>query len=183
MSNEELGSLVRRNPLKVVCVLIALLSGVGIYFINTKIADATIVLEDKTKEGSLLAANVKSSTQLAEQVAEITSATEQIQRRMIRATELATNLQYFYRLETESGIELTDLRQSSGSQPVKLNSGVAFAVSVKGEFETIMGWLQRLENGPHYCRVLSATMGTSTATSDRSGPLTLGLSLELLGQP
>lgn len=180
MSNEELGSLIKRNPLKVVCGLIALLSGVGMYLTNTKISDAAIVLEQKTTEGTRLATNVKNSVQLPEQLAEITSASEKIRGRMVRATELATNLQYFYRLETDSGVELTDLRQTSGSQSVKLNSGVAFAVSVKGDYPTLMGWLQRLENGPHFCRVLNATMG---AAADRAGPLTLSLSLELLGQP
>src|SRR5688500_15859069 len=105
MSNEELGGVIRRNPLKVVCALLALLSGVGIYLTNTKISEAAVVLEEKTKEGTRLAANVKHSAQLPEQLAEVTSASEKIQSRMIRASELATNLQYFYRLETESGVE------------------------------------------------------------------------------
>jgi hypothetical protein len=180
MSNEELSSLIKRNPLKVVCVLLALVSGAGIYVLNTQIADATALLQQKTTEGTRLAANLKNAAQLPEQFEELTSVSEKIQNRLIRASQLATNLQYFYRLETEAGVELNP-RQTSGSQPVAQNTGVGFSVSVIGDYPTLISCLQRLENGPHYCRILSASFGATSA--DRAGPLALNLSLELLGKP
>ena len=181
MSNAELASLIKRNPLRVACVVLALLSGAGVYFVNGQIEDATKLLEQKTAEGSRLAANVKNAAQLPEQLEMLTSAVKKIQGRLIRGSQLATNLQYFYRLETDSGVELIDLRQTSGTQPTKANAGVGFAIAVKADYVTVLGCLRRLENGTHYCRVMTAAI--NGAGADRTGPVTLSLSLELLGQP
>lgn len=180
MSNDELVSFLKQHPLKMACGLLALLSGVGIYLINSRIAETTALLEQKTTEGTRLAANVRNAAQLPEQLGALTSATEKMQSRLIRGSQLATNLQYFYRLESDSGVELLDLRQTS-SAPTTANSGVGFAVSVRGEFATLVGYLKQLENGPHYSRILTASMSGSSV--DRTGPITLSLSLELLGQP
>jgi hypothetical protein len=180
MSNAELSERIKRNPLKIACVLVALVSGVGIYLINTKIDETKVILEQKTTEGARLETNVKNSAYLPAQVEELTAIGQKIQGRLVRASQLATNLQYFYRLETDSGIELMDLRQTS-SGAGKANTGVGFSISVKGEYPTVIGFLQRLENGPHFCRILTASMSGSAV--ERAGPLTLSLSLELLGQP
>jgi hypothetical protein len=158
-----------------------LLSAVGVYFVNGQIEDATRLLEQKSTEGARLAANVKNAAQLPEQLEVLTSAGKKIQSRLIRGSQLATNLQYFYRLETDSGVELIDLRQTSSGQPTKATAGVGFAIAVKGDYVTLLGCLRRLENGPHYCRVMSASI--NGAAPDRAAPLTLSLSLELLGQP
>lgn len=185
MSNAELSVLIKSHPLKTACVIVALFSGVGIYLVNGRIDAASLLLQQKTTEGSRLEQNVRNSAQLAEHLETLTSAAEKIQTRFVSASQLATNLQYFYRLETESGVELTDLRQTTGSGPSKSgkapSGGVGFAVSVKGDYEAILGWLRRLEKGPHYCRVLSAAV--SGSAPERAGPLTISLSLELFAQP
>ena len=76
MSNEELISFLKQHPLKIACGLLALLAGVGIYLTNARIAEATALLEQKTTEGSRLAANLRNSAQLPEQLDALTSATE-----------------------------------------------------------------------------------------------------------
>lgn len=187
MSNSEISVFVKRHPLGTTCVVLALVFAVGSYLVNGRLADATALLEQKTSEGARLATNLKNGAQLADQVTALSAAVAKIESRLIQPTQLATNLQYFYRLENESGVELIDLRQTSTSaQPAKpaatkSTTGVGFAISVKGEYDVLLGCLQRLENGFHISRLLSASL--STGSVDRSGPLTLSLSLELLGQP
>jgi hypothetical protein len=175
------GEFVKQHPLKIICVFVALACGAGIYFLGTKITESTILLEQKVAEGSRLEANVNNAAQLSSQLEELTAVAQKIQARQIRASQLATNLQYFYRLETDSGVELIDLRQTSSGAAVKPSTGIGFFVAVKGEYAALIGFLQRIENGPHYCRVLTASMNGQS--NDRSGPLTLNLTVELLGKP
>lgn len=187
MTNEEFIGLIKRNPIRVIAVSLAVLSGVGIYLINDRIDTATTTLSQKVAEGDRLAANVKYAVQLPEQYDALAAANKAVQSRAVRASQLANNLQYFYRLETESGIELIDLRQTSAGTTAARPSlkgpanGVAFSVAVKGDYPAVLGWLRRVETGPHYSRVVSATM--STAGIDRSDPLVLNVALELFGQP
>lgn len=185
ISNEALFSLIRSNPLKTACIALTVLSAAGIYVVQGRIDDATLVLQQKTADGRRLEDNVRNATQLAEQLETLTAAAEKIKGRLVSASQLATNLQYFYRLETDAGVEIIDLRQTTSSGAGKsgkaASTGVGFAVSVKGEYEAVLGWLRRLEKGRHFCRVLSATV-TGTAP-DRAGPITINVALELFGQP
>jgi hypothetical protein len=184
MTNAEFVDLVKRNPLRVIAGTVAVLSGVGLYLITDRIEEATTTLSQKVAEGNRLAANVKAAAQLTEQYEALTAANKAIQDRAIQASQLANNLQYFYRLETESKVELLELRQTTATSPARPNAkpnGVGFAVAVRGDYRTLMGWLRRVETGPHYTRIMSASM--APAGVDRAGPITLTVALELFGQP
>ena len=175
----SLGDTVKRYPLRSACILIAAIAGAGAYVVATKVDEAKALLTQKTAEGERLETNVRDAGQLPEQFESLTSAVAKIQGKLIRASQLANNLQYFYRLETESGVEMLDVRPTSGVKGAY--QGVGFNVSVKADYLTLLGYLRRLENGPHFCRILST--GMAAPAPDRAGPQTLSLSLELLGQP
>jgi len=187
ISNNQLFSMVRGNPILVGCIVVCAALGAGIYYRSDVLPERQQALEKMTSEGRRLALNVRNGTQLSEQMAALTSARAEIEQRMIRKDELATNLQYFYRLESETGIKLVDLRQGtsvSGASTVAKGSAfspVLFNVSVQGEFPVLIDFLRRLENGANYARVVQAS--TAANPPGRSGPLLLQLSVELLGQP
>jgi hypothetical protein len=182
MSNAEFLDVLKRHPLRIIAGALMVLSGVGVYFVGGYIETAEQTLQQKTQEGDRLAANVKFGGQLPEQLAAMTAAGNVIQGRAVQGGQLANNLQYFYRLETESGVELLDVRQTTASGSSRTGGkAVGFSLTVKANYPTLLGWLRRLEKGPHYCRITSASLGL--AELDRSTPLILNLSLELLGQP
>jgi hypothetical protein len=186
ISNEQLFAFVRKNPVTLGCAVLALGLGVAIYLRGQDLPAAESELEQKSTEGRRLALNLKNSAQLNEQVAAMTAALAAIEPRLVHADELANNLQYFYKLESETGTKLADLRQLAASRPKAGKPAgpfapVAFSASVQGEYAAVLDFLRRLENGVHYARVNSATI---TLTSpDRTGPLMLQLELELLGLP
>jgi hypothetical protein len=62
-----------------------------------------------------------------------------------------------------------------------LFSSVTFSISAQGDLNQLLHFLHQLESGAHYCRINSATINISGAKRD--SPLTLALSLELLGHP
>ena len=88
-------------------------------------------------------------------------ANQVISDRMIQVGQLADNLQYFYRLESETGIKILDLRQNAWNQPPKgapktFFTPVGFQVNVQGEYPKLLDLLRRLETGEHYCRIISS---------------------------
>lgn len=181
-SNEQVVGLIRKNPISVSCgVLTVALLG-ALYFRKDLQAEAQVQLEQNTTEAERLAANLKNSAQLKEQVDALLASEKEVDARMIRAGQLTTNRQYFYKLESELGVKLLDLRQSSGAKK-EVKAGyvpTSFALNVQGEYNQLLTFLRRLESGPHYCRVLTAS---TSAPPERKGPMVLTLNLELLGLP
>jgi hypothetical protein len=153
---------------------------------------ATAEMEAKSNEGQRLAENIKNSFQLPEQLEALKAANREIESRIIRVGQLANNQQYFFRLESETGVKLLDLRQAQPPRTAPLaakagNQPVGFNVSVQGSYAQVMDFLRRLESGIHYCRILTAELNpvddTVLTGAPRSNATRLTLNLELLGQP
>lgn len=184
MTNQEALALIRKNPLTFGCGVLSFALAVGSYLRMEALPDAEAELTQKTAVAERLALNIKHSNQLKEQAETMTAATEAIDGRIIRASELGNNTQYFYKIESATGVKILDLRQTTANlaKPAKGSyAPVGFAVTVQGTFPQILGFLRQVEGGVHYSRVLTATC--STNASARTSPLTLALNLELLGQP
>src|SRR5690606_7275507 len=105
-------------------------------------------------------------------------------------------------LESATGTQLTDLRQMSDNSRVPdirkkqrktTYQPISYAVALTGDYKQVMSFLQQLEAGTHFCRVMNASLTPSTGggigradsgnMNRRSDMLTLTLALELLGQP
>lgn len=187
MTTPELVALVKKNPISVGCGLLALACGLGLYFRSDRLPAALAELEEVAAEGQRLSSNIRNAAQLDEQVAAVAEANRVIEPRLVRPGELAQNLQFFYKLEAETGTKLLELRQN----PLPANRGAAktayiaisYAVSVQGDYVALIEFLRRIEHGSVYCRVLTANLVHVGGDLDRSAPLKLDLSLELLGQP
>jgi hypothetical protein len=186
MTTADLVAWVKKHPLIAVCFVVVLIAGVGVHYLGASVEEATILLEQRTSEGTRISENVINSAQLREQAAEITAARAKIEERLVRSSELAKNLQYFYRLEAELGVELIDIKQNSSSANRAVPRGtkagfsaVNFSVSFRGDYWAALHCLRRLENGTHFCRVLSASI--EPISPDRAGPVKVALNLELLG--
>jgi hypothetical protein len=184
MSNEELIELIKKNVIAVACVLVSIAIGVAIYLRSDLLPEAEKVLAAKTQDAELLAANIEDNNQLKEQHAALVSADDVIATRMIKVGQLAENLQYFYKIESDTGAKLMDLRQVPWSPPSKnapktIWTPVGFALTAQGSYPQLMDMLRRLENGEHYCRVMSCTI--HPLTEQRGGNLSMGVNLELLG--
>jgi hypothetical protein len=185
MTTQDLTVGIKRNPVSIVCAVLSILFIAAIFFRNGLMAEAETTLEAKTAEAQKYATNIQYSTQLKEQVDAITGYNKTIKSRIIRASQIGTNTQYFYKIEGDTKIKMIDVRQLSPSIMPKPAKGsylpVSFAVSVTGDLNLILTFLRQVENGAHYCRVMTATLTGNPA--QRNSPLTLALSLELLGTP
>jgi len=190
MDADQIVASLKANPISVACGAMALALAVGIFFRSDRVPGNEELLDQKASLGDRLDANLKNGVQLADQLAAITAARQQIEARLIHPDELAQNLQFFYKLEAETGTKLIDSRQvqlAAGKAGPKgsrtLYTSVGFAVVVRGEYVRLLDFLRRLESGQRFCRVTTATISISgSSDKDRGNELTLNLNLELLGQ-
>lgn len=185
MTNQELVAALKKNPVVFGCAALSVALIVGLYFRSDAIPEAEAALTQKSAESERITLNIQYSAQLKDHVESVAAANAEIDTRIVRASQLGTNTQYFYKLESETGAKIIDLRQTTAAAVAKPAKGaflpVAFAVTVQGTLAQVLDFLRHVENGAHYSRVLTANC-TGTANA-RNAPLTLALTLELLGQP
>jgi hypothetical protein len=154
MSNEELIAFLRKNIISVACVAVSILIGFVLYYRNDNLPHAEKVLADRAKEGELLAANIEDSADLKEQHAALVEANNAISDRMIHTGQLAENLQYFYKLESDTGTKLSDPHQSSYSPPSKSAPktnfiAIGFTLTAQGDYGQLIDLLSQAgERGP-----------------------------------
>lgn len=180
-SGKDIRASFKKHPVGFGCGLLCLLLAVAIYFRHSELPERESLLEERMAEGARLSQNLRHNAQLKEQYEALVAANAEIDSRAVRLSSLATNLEYFYRLESDTGIKLLDLRQLTPAAPARGAAAtkhlrVPFAVSVQGDYPKVLNFLRRLENGPHFCRINSATL---TGAAE----VTLTLSIELLGLP
>lgn len=189
ISNEQLVAILKKNPVVSAAVIICVALAVAHYLRSDLIAATATRLDEQTKEGQRLAANIKNSAQLPEQLARVSAATKEVESRLLRVESLANNLQYFYKLEADTGVKLIDLRQTtdSGRTAKTGRIPVSFALTLHGEYPQVLDFLRRVESGSHYCRVRSANVipfdAGAGSSGMRSDAAKLTLNLELLGVP
>lgn len=186
MTTPELVALIKKHPISIGGGVMSVLFAAALYLRVDEIPGAEGELALKTADGDRIALNIKYSAQLKEHADAIAAATKGIEAHLVRPTQLGTNTQYFYKLEGETGVKIIDFRQIAvpAGQAAKNTKGdyvpVPFSVSVQGGLPQILAFLRQLENGAHYCRVLTTSL--SGVSANRNSALTLGLTLELLGR-
>ena len=194
MTSQELVAVLKKNPFSTVCAAVAIVSLGVSYYRSSAVPELESQLEERSAEGQRHNLNLKNAVQLPEQVAALEAATAAIEPRLVKASRLATNLQYFYKLEADTGVKLVELRQNATRAPQGKNApktlftGVNFSVSVEGDYAAVVDFLRRLDNGTHFARVLTAsvagiTVETGSNIDGRTNQGRASLTLELLGQP
>lgn len=175
----------QKHPVGLGCGLLSLVLLLLIYIRSDKLTEAESQLAEAIATGQRLKTNINHSAQLLNQLESLTQSVLEIQQRTVQADDLAQNLQYYYKLETEAGVILTDLRQGN---PILLPRGkkdppaaflkVPYNVGVQGGFENVMVFLRKLEYGERFSNITLASLRPSGSQN-----VTLNLNVELLGRP
>ncbi|MEJ1973003.1 MAG: type 4a pilus biogenesis protein PilO [Lacunisphaera sp.] len=185
MTSAELTALLKKHPVGVAGALVAIACGVMLYLKWGDLAASQAENEARSAEAAKVLANVRNSANLPEQVAEIQALRKELDGRLMKASQIAVNLQYFYKLETENEVKLVDVRQGNTVRLGKSSYvAVPFAVTVEGTYAQVVNFLGHVQNGRHFCRVITTTF-TKAGGSNMPGAsdMTLTMNLELLGQP
>ncbi len=185
ISNEQLVSLIKKNPIGVICGIIILTLAAVLYFGSDRLPESERILKEKSAEGQKLANNLKNATQLKEQLETMLASNKAIDNRLIHSSQLMMNNQYFYKLESETDVKLIDMKQTMTGAVTpaagKKYAPISFSVNGQGTYPQILTFLQHLENGAHFSRVIAITC--SPVGVDRGARISTNLTVELLGVP
>jgi hypothetical protein len=185
LTAKELLPLLRKNLILAVCIGLSLVLLAIIYLRSGLSADQQAELDQKSSEGKRYHANLLNAAQLTGELQAVVDANRLIKERAINPADLARNLQYFYRIEAETGIKYTDLRQMGGSgapavgakKSSTIYAPVNYTISLQGDFAKTINFLRSLERGGHFYRL------NGLVASGTNSEITLNLSVDLLGQP
>lgn len=182
MNTAGLMAVLRKKPLLVACIVLSIVLAVAIYLRSDAVSAANAALDRKSSDARRYALNISNAVQLRRQLQQLTADEKAIQARLIRPSEIGINQQFFYQLESDSGVKLIELSQSPQPRghPVKFGQAVPvlFNVSFQGHFRQVIAFLRGLEDGTHFCRVLEAS-----CDGGRNTRVKVTLTLEMLGQP
>lgn len=192
MTGADLLALLKKHPVAFAAGFIAIGCLAWWYLTSDTLDTARNDFETKEREARKMSDNIRHAAQLEEQTAELKDAGRQLESRLVRASQLATNLQFFYRLEAETGVKMLDARQQPiptprANAPRTLYVGVPFSVSVQGNYAQILDFIRRIEAGAHFSRFTNLTVSKAAAGSGDSAAIAEALNatftVEMLGTP
>lgn len=186
MTFQDLIEKLKRHPAPAICGCVVLVCFLNFYFRMDQISALQTRQEEIARQAEQVDNNLMTGSNLEEQLVAMRAKVEQLEARLVRPSELANNLKYFYRLESETGVTLSDLRQNPPPPPAKgaarpLFAGVAYNVVLAGSFNQVIAYFNDLENGERFYRLTNFNLQRGREANQAS--LTLALNLELLGTP
>ena len=190
LTTRNLVAFLKKHPVAIGCGVLSVALLAASYLRSSRAGELAALLKQKEEEGQRILDNIRSGSNLSEQVGTLTTATKELESRLVRGSERARNQQYFYRIESETGVKEVSLQPialASGQQrlPKTLYTGIGYTVSVQGDYRQILNFVGRLESGPHFYRLISGSVSRQgqRGTAEATTALTLTLNLELLGLP
>lgn len=193
MTSAELVTQIKKQPVGFLCGLVVVTCLAWSYYRGDEIGLRQADYDAKAAEAAKVSTNVRNGEKLSLHVEEITALAKEVNGRLLRVSQLAVNLQYFYKLEAETQVKLIDVRQGQLAKAANAKaatfSPIPFTVSLQGSFPQVMKFVQRLEAGPYFCRFNNISFnkvegqGAESDTGAIVGAMNVTMNLELLGQP
>ena len=186
MNTAALLAFIKKQPIGVACAGLCLGCLLLLYFRSEALDERQKTFDARTAEADKIETNVRNAEGLPAQVAAMQADGKEMGSRLIRASQLALNYRYFYRLVDETGVKLIgDIRQGqvlAGKGTTKTSyQAVPYTVTIQCTYPQVLGFLQRLQSGAHFCRITSATF--SKIGGDNSDRLSATLNLDVMGLP
>ncbi len=175
---------VKRFPIGVGGGLVAAIMLGGWYVRSDKADDAAAQLKQLEEQGRKIDSEISNAISLPEQYSTLSAETKQLESRLLRASERAHNQRYFYQLEADTGVKEISLQSTGGADAPKggrIFGGIAYTVTVEGDYRQILDFVGRLESGQYFYRLVSASVARKGERS--SSQVSATLNIELLGVP
>jgi Tfp pilus assembly protein PilO len=193
MTIKDIPVLLKKYPFSATCGLISVVLAGGYFFRSGSVPEAEVELKNKTEESRRLRANISNAAQLKEHFDALNEANQAVSGRLMNAADLAKNQQYFYKIEADAGVKLTDLRPGSAAvlpggkpAPKTFYATVPYASTVDGTYEQLLSFLRKLEAGEHFQRIVSANVMLGGQGAEEAGAidpiLSLTIAVEFLGR-
>jgi len=188
MNFGEAKSYIKKYPVGTSAAALALLMTGALVMRHLELADAQAIYDDAAAEGQKLTVTISHAGQLDEQLKELEEANKAISARLVNPPDLAINLQYFYKLEADTGVKLldthpVDVRGSAKSATKGSYTPVQYAITLHGGYIQTLTFLRKLEHGVFFCRVIGGSCAQAQSEQEKGGgDTTMSLTVELLGR-
>jgi hypothetical protein len=182
MTGEDLKEKFRRYPIPTISGVIVVLCLLAYYFRIDLISNLDARQDDVLDQRNQVDLNLVAGGNLAEHMVEMRSRFAALEERVVQPYDLANNMNYFYQIETSTGVGLADLKQNASSdKPAPKNSlgGVGYSVTMSGSFAQIVAVFNELENGSRFYRL--RTFNLERGREVNGAVVQLSLNLDLLG--
>jgi Tfp pilus assembly protein PilO len=177
-ASSQFSLLLRRYPLCAVCAALTILAGGAAYYLRGQNAELELAQKDRAKEGEAMLDLLVGGTAQRQELAHVQEIAKRIEDNLVMEDNLAENLGYFYKLEEQTRVRLTELNPLSSppGDTAPLFKRIPYTLNATGTYEQVAAFLLALETGPRLINITSFNYAR-TATG-----LSLELSLELLGK-
>ena len=182
----------RRVIVSASCMIIVGCAGVYFFHMDKK-ADLESEIEQLEIRMSTVLKNLKNSSGLEEDLVEADKRIEELDARLIDPLELATNYNYFFNLENETGVKLSGLKQleykeetgnakkRKSPKPTKdVYQKIRYHMKATGEYGQIVNFMRQLEGGESFYRLEKFRLARPRDESNKL--LSMDLSLLILGK-
>ena len=193
MNVEGIVELFRKNL--VIAISVFVIAGtMTVYLINKdkkSLIDSEI--EQVNVRISSMRKNIKNSKGMEEDIEAIEEKVEKLNARMFQSQELATNYNYFFNLEVETGIKVSDLKQVGIAEEevdprkkkmpkpiIDSYEKIRYHLKASGEFGEIVNFLRKLEGGPSFYRLEKFRLAKSETS--KTEILSLDIAFLMLGK-
>lgn len=188
MTLQDLIEKIRRFPVPTACGAIIVVCFFAYYLRMNLLTDLTIENDEAQMQLQQVEQNVTYGRTLNADIALMNEKVTELDARIIKPAELATNMKYFYEIEAATHVTIADLRQSvtppAKGAPKTILYPVDYSVEVNGRFDQTIAYLNELEHGRHFYRLQSFNLVRGRADGNAgTAPLTMSLNLQLLGWP
>ena len=190
INSKDLVALLKKFPIAIGCGLLSVILLAGSYWRNSRAGELAEQLKQTEEQGQKILDDIRNGANLAEQYDALTATTKDLEARLVYSGERARNQQYFYRLESDTGVKELSLQPTSIARPPlhgpkPIYTGIGYAISVQGDFRQILDFVTRLESGQHFYRMTSGSVTRAgvRGAGESTGAVTLTLNLNFLGLP
>lgn len=162
MNLSAIGKILSQYPIPFVCGVLSFFLVVLIVMRGPKVEIYESRLSDLERQWQAMQLNLDRSKGLEDDIEEIDQALQTINGRLLDPAEVAVNSEFFYNLETATGISLTQFSQGSANNgsrlPLSVQSlqhfrAVPFDLSVNGTLAEILDLLSRLDRSEYILRI------------------------------
>jgi hypothetical protein len=188
--SKDMAAFLKRYPIAIGCGVLSVILLAGAYIRSDRTTGLAKQSREGEEQGKKILKEIRDGANLAEQYETLIGHTKELESRLVLSSERARNQQYFYRIESETGVKEISLQpgaRSTGPQrgSKTLFAGIGYSISVQGDYHQILDFLGRIESGQHFYRLISGSVSRAGQRSSGSATslITLTLNLELLGLP
>jgi hypothetical protein len=194
MKIEAILDFVRKKVILSISSVVFLVCTLVFLFHLDKKANLDAEIEQLDIRMSTILKNIKNSLRLEEDLAVVEDSIEQLDARLFDSQELATNYNYFFNIEADTGVKISGLKQFDVSEDeVRSNKKkrmpkptkdayqkIRYHMMAIGEYMQLVDLMRKLEGGPSFYRLEKFRVSKGTGTD--SSKLSMDMSLLILGR-